>query len=223
MHITEGFLPMGWAGFWYALMLPFLLLGLRSIQKTVNLNPSLKMLLGLAGAFAFILSSLKIPSVTGSSSHPTGVALGAILFGPLAMTVLGSIVLLFQAVLLAHGGITTLGANNFSLGVVGPIVSYGVYRLGKKLGTPLWLNVFLAAFLGDMATYVTTALQLALAFPASTGGVYTSMLKFLGVFSFTQIPLAISEGILTIVVFNILTTYNKKELEELSVLTEEAK
>lgn len=223
MHITEGFLPMGWAGFWYALMLPFMFFGLRSIQKTVNLNPSLKMLLGLAGAFAFILSSLKIPSVMGSSSHPTGVGLGAILFGPLAMTVLGCIVLLFQAILLAHGGITTLGANNFSLGVVGPIVSYAIYRLGKKLGTPLWLNVFLAAFLGDMATYVTTSLQLALAFPAQSGGIYASLLKFLGVFSITQIPLAISEGILTIVVFNILTTYNKKELQELSVLTEEGK
>ncbi|HEX3031518.1 MAG TPA: energy-coupling factor ABC transporter permease, partial [Bacillota bacterium] len=201
MHITEGFLPMGWAGFWYALMAPFMFFGLRSIQKTINLNPSLKMLLGLAGAFAFILSSLKIPSVTGSSSHPTGVGLGAILFGPLAMSVLGSIVLLFQAILLAHGGLTTLGANNFSLGVVGPLVSYGSYRIGKKLRLPLWLNVFLSAFLGDMATYFTTALQLALAFPASSGGVYASLLKFLGVFAFTQIPLAISEGILTIVVF----------------------
>ena len=66
------------------------------------------MILGLSGAFVFILSALKIPSVTGSSSHPTGVGLGSILFGPLAMSVVGSIVLLFQAVLLAHGGLTTL-------------------------------------------------------------------------------------------------------------------
>ncbi len=221
MHIMEGFLPMNWAGIWFALTIPFLFLGLRSIQKTIHTNPSLKMLLGLAGAFAFVLSSLKIPSVTGSCSHPTGVGLGAIMFGPMAMVVLGCIVLIFQAVLLAHGGITTLGANTFSMGVVGPIVSYVVYRIAKKLGAPLWLSVFLAAALGDMLTYVTTSVQLALAFPAQSGGVIASMVKFMGVFAVTQIPLAISEGILTVVVFNVLTAYNKQELRELSVLTKE--
>ena len=63
------------------------------------------MLLALCGAFAFVLSALKIPSATGSCSHPTGVGLGAILFGPAATAVLGLIVLLFQALLLAHGGL----------------------------------------------------------------------------------------------------------------------
>lgn len=221
MHIMEGFLPMNWAGIWFALTIPFLFLGLRSIQKTIHTNPSLKMLLGLAGAFAFVLSSLKIPSVTGSCSHPTGVGLGAIMFGPMAMVVLGCIVLIFQAVLLAHGGITTLGANTFSMGVVGPIVSYVVYRIAKKLGAPLWLSVFLAAALGDMLTYITTSLQLALAFPAQSGGVIASLIKFMGVFAVTQIPLAISEGILTVVIFNILTAYNKQELRDLSVLPKE--
>ena len=61
----------------------------------------------------FVISSLKIPSVTGSCSHMTGTGLGAILFGPTAAGVLGLIVLLFQAILLAHGGLTTLGANTF--------------------------------------------------------------------------------------------------------------
>ena len=69
-----------------------------------------KVLLGLAGGFVFVLSALKIPSVTGSCSHPTGTGLGAIIFGPTTMTVVGLIVLLFQALLLAHGGLTTLGA-----------------------------------------------------------------------------------------------------------------
>lgn len=221
MHIMEGFLPISWAGFWFALIIPFLFLGLRSIQKTIQINPSWKMLLGLAGAFAFVLSALKIPSLTGSCSHPTGVGLGAILFGPMSMTVLGCIVLLFQAILLAHGGITTLGANTFSMAVVGPIVSYVFFKTAKKLGAPLWLSVFLSAALGDMLTYVTTSMQLALAFPAQYGGFMASLVKFMGVFAITQIPLAISEGILTVVVFNILTAYNKRDLQQLSVLAEE--
>jgi cobalt/nickel transport system permease protein len=219
MHIMEGFLPFNWAAFWWIVMIPFVIVGVRSIKKTVTLHPSLKMLLGMAGAFAFVLSALKIPSVTGSSSHPTGVALGAILFGPTAMTVLGMIVLIFQALLLAHGGITTLGANTFSMGIVGPFVSYGLYKGIKKLGAPLWLSVFLSATIGDLMTYVITSVQLGLAFPAASGGVAASVLKFLSIFAFTQVPLAISEGILTVMVINVLSSYSHKELQILAVFT----
>jgi len=219
MHIMEGFLPLNWAAFWWIVMIPFVIAGVRSIKKTVTLHPSLKMMLGMAGAFAFVLSALKIPSVTGSCSHPTGVGLGTILFGPTAMTVLGMIVLIFQALLLAHGGITTLGANTFSMGIVGPLVSYGIYKSSKKLGAPLWLSVFLSATIGDLMTYVTTSFQLGLAFPSATGGVMASALKFMSIFAFTQVPLAISEGILTVMVINVLNAYSQKELRFLGVFT----
>ncbi len=219
MHIMEGFLPFNWAAFWWIAMIPFVIAGVRSIKKTVTEQPSLKMMLGMAGAFAFVLSALKIPSVTGSCSHPTGVGFGAILFGPAAMTVLGMLVLIFQALLLAHGGITTLGANTFSMGIVGPFVSYGIYKGTKKLGAPLWLSVFLSATIGDLMTYITTSFQLGLAFPAATGGVMASALEFMGIFFFTQLPLAISEGILTVLVINILSAYNQKELAILGIFT----
>ena len=89
MHIAEGFLPFPWAAFWWLVSLPFLLVGLRSLARITREHPELKLLLGLAGAFTFVLSALKIPSVTGSCSHPTGTGLGAILFGPSVMAVLG--------------------------------------------------------------------------------------------------------------------------------------
>ena len=180
------------------------------------------MLLAMAGAFAFVLSALKIPSVTGSCSHPTGVGFGSILFGPTAMTVLGVIVLLFQAILIAHGGLTTLGANTFSMAVVGPLVSFAIYKIVKKSNGPQWLAVFLAAMLGDLLTYVTTSVQLALAFPAEVGGFSASLMKFMGIFAITQIPLAVSEGILTVLIFNAIAAYGKDELKELNVLSEEA-
>lgn len=219
MHIMEGFLPVQWAAFWWIIMIPFVIAGIRSIKITVTRHPSLKMLLGMAGAFAFVLSALKIPSVTGSSSHPTGVGLGTVLFGPTAMTVLGMIVLLFQSLLLAHGGITTLGANTFSMGIVGPFVTYGIYKALKKLKAPLWLAVFLSATIGNLMTYVTTAIQLGIAFPAASGGIIASILKFMSIFAITQIPLAISEGILTVMVINVLSSYSMKELRHLGVFT----
>ena len=62
--------------------------------------------------------------------------------------------------------------------------------------------VFAAASLGDLATYLTTSLQLAWAFPDPAGGFVAALLKFGGIFAITQIPLAISEGLLTVLVVN---------------------
>nr|WP_235879395.1 energy-coupling factor ABC transporter permease [Robertmurraya siralis] len=223
MHIMEGFLPVGWAVFWWIVTIPFLIFGMRSIQKIVKENPEVKMMLGLAGAFAFVLSALKIPSVTGSSSHPTGVGLGTILFGPLVMSVLGTIVLLFQALLLAHGGLTTFGANAFSMAVVGPLIAFAIYKLGTKWKWSFSIIVFLAAMFADLGTYVITSLQLALAFPSEIGGIAASFSKFASIFALTQIPLAISEGLLTVIVMNLIRKYNTDELKLLNVLHKEAR
>lgn len=220
MHIMEGFLPFGWAVFWWGITIPFITVGLRSITKKIKKHPELKSMIGLSGAFAFVLSSLKIPSVTGSCSHPTGVGLGAILFGPMAMSVLGTIVLLFQSLLLAHGGITTLGANAFSMAVVGPLLSYGIYKFGRKIKLSVAVSVFLAAMLGDLGTYFVTSVQLALAFPAEVGGFAASFVKFASIFALTQIPLAVSEGLLTVIVMNLLQKYNMTELKLLSSMKE---
>ena len=75
------------------------------------------------------------------------------------------------------------------------------------------LAVFLAAALGDLATYVVTSIQLALAYPSPQGGVVASFIKFGAVFAVTQVPLAVIEGLLTNVVMNILEKYNVKEVE----------
>jgi cobalt/nickel transport system permease protein len=217
MHIAEGFLPIEWAAFWWAIALPFFGLGVRSLTCITRENPELKLLLALAGAFTFVLSALKIPSVTGSCSHPTGTGLGAILFGPSVMTVLGGMVLLFQAVLLAHGGLTTLGANLFAMAIVGSFVAYGVYHLVLRTGNQK-AAIFLASALENLLTYVTTSIQLALAFPAASGGVWAAFLKFAGIFAITQVPLAIGEGLLTVLVWNWLHTYNRAELETLNLI-----
>lgn len=213
MHIMEGYLPVGWSIFWTALFLPFLFIGFRSISKIIKDQPKKKLLLALCGAFVFVLSALKIPSVTGSCSHPTGVGFGAILFGPSVMAVLGTIVLLFQALLLAHGGITTLGANAFSMAVVGPIVSFAIFKLLKKGKFNTSVCVFFAAALGDLATYTVTSLQLGLAFPDPAGGILVSMAKFLGVFFITQVPIAIAEGLLTVIIYNLISDKNSQGVE----------
>lgn len=211
MHIMEGFLPLNWVMVWFAVCIPFWIIGIKKLQSVSKGSVREKMTLALAGAFIFVLSALKIPSVTGSSSHPTGVGLSAILYGPFVTSILGTIVLIFQAGLLAHGGFTTLGANAVSMAIAGPIVSYLVYKGFEKKNKAL--AVFLAAALGDLATYVVTSIQLALAYPSPQGGVVASFIKFGAVFAVTQVPLAVIEGLLTNVVMNILEKYNVKEVE----------
>ncbi len=218
MHIMEGFLPPAHALGWAAVSAPFLAWGLRSMGRGLHAHPERRMLLGVAAAFAFLLSALKLPSVTGSCSHPTGVGLGALLFGPAAMVPVGFVVLLFQALLLAHGGLTTLGANVFSMAIVGPFISYGVFRAAAGLGLSRTVAVFLAACLGDLATYVTTSAQLALAFPDPVGGIGASFAKFAGIFALTQLPIAISEGLLTVLVVNAMARFNAHELRLLPVM-----
>ncbi|MEV6653271.1 energy-coupling factor ABC transporter permease [Streptomyces sp. NPDC051219] len=218
MHIAEGFLPPLHAVAWGAASAPFVIHGVKALSREVRANPESTLLLGASGAFTFVLSALKLPSVTGSCSHPTGTGLGAILFRPPIMAVLGTITLLFQALLLAHGGLTTLGANVFSMAVAGPWAGYGVYRLLRHFEVPLMVSVCFGAFVADLSTYCVTSVQLALAFPDPATGIPGALAKFGGIFAVTQIPLAVSEGLLTVLVMRLLMQSSKGELTRLGVL-----
>lgn len=134
------------------------------------------------------------------------------------MAPIGMVVLLFQALLLAHGGLTTLGANIFSMAIVGPFAAAGLFRLARSLKLSFAVSVFIAASMADLLTYVTTSVQLAWAFPDLEGGFVASFVKFAGIFAITQIPLAISEGLLTVVIFNALIRFNPQELQKLKLL-----
>ena len=137
MHIMEGYLPGSFCIAWGVLCVPFLIAGFMSIKKTLNEHRNLITMLAMSGAFIFVISSLKIPSVTGSCSHMTGTGLGQLA--------------------LAHNADTTFGA-----------------ALGK----------------------------------------------FMAIFAPTQVPLAIIEGIITVVIFMGLETYAKPELRAMGILKE---
>lgn len=241
MHIMEGYLPLEWCLVWFAISLPILAYGVYKLTKITKKVPEAKPLLALMGAFIFVISALKLPSmVSGSSSHPTGSGFAAIFFGPAVAGVLSSIVLVFQALLLAHGGLTTLGANLFSMGIAGPAVGYAVwlifkrtkfndparaqvamneeasYRLIKKTTFRASIGIFIAVVLSDLTTYVVTALQLALAVPLE-GGIAASFTTFLSIYAVTQIPLAIAEGLFAVVIFSFLATYKNNLLSLLKV------
>jgi len=196
MHIMDGILAPIWIVIWYAIAAAFILVGSVMISRKRKENPRYMPVLALMGAAVFIISVWHIPvPVTGSSGHPCGTALAAIVIGPFPTAVVTAIALFFQ-LFLAHGGITALGANTVSMGIVGGFSGYVVYLVARRLGGSFWLSAGLGGLVGDLLTYVTTALQLALNFPGNTA---TNWAVYLAGFMPTQIPLAIAEFLFTAV------------------------
>ncbi|MCD1295404.1 cobalamin biosynthesis protein CbiM [Methanocella sp. CWC-04] len=213
MHIMEGFLPLLWAIMWYVVSIPFVLYGIMEIKKLFREHPEQKMILAVSGAFIFVLSSLKLPSVTGSSSQPTGTGVSSVLFGPAITSVMATIVLIFQAILLAHGGITTLGANVFSMGIAGPLIGWLAFKGMRSFKAGMIPSVFVAAVLADWVTYLVTSIQLALAYPGAD--IISSFTAFATVFAVTQVPLAIGEGIIMAIFFDFLLSNRPKMIREI--------
>lgn len=216
MHIAEGFLPPVQCALWFAASAPFVIHGAREVVRKAKESPENKLLLAAAGAFTFVLSAIKMPSVSGSSSHPTGTGAGAILFGPPVMAFLGTIVLLFQALLLAHGGLTTLGANVFSMAIVGPWAGFAIWKLLRAAKAPTWVGVFFGMAVANLVTYCVTSVQLAIAYPDATTG-FIGALGKLGIFAVTQIPLSIAEGILGVLLFGFFMRVVPEQLVKLGI------
>lgn len=196
MHISEGILPVRWAILWSIVAFLFVAAGIAVVKRKSKEDPFYTSFLGLMGAAIFILSLLPIPiPIVGTSSHPAGTGIAAIFIGPFAAVVITLIALLIQALFLAHGGITTLGANVLSMGVAGAFLSYTVFVWLKALKVPLLYRAFAAGFVGDIATYAATSIFLGLGITGGNSPV-SIILKIFIAFMPTQIPLAILEGVL---------------------------
>jgi len=107
------------------------------------------------------------------------------------------------------------------MGIVGPLVGYGIYRLLRDTSVNVYITVFLVTALADLFTYVTTSFELALAYPAATGGFATSFIMFMGIFAITQIPLAIVEGVVLTLVFKYILALKPDILIRLGVFSEQ--
>ena len=212
MHIMEGFLDPIWCALWFIVAIPFVVLGAKKIVELVREHPEQKMTVALSGAFIFLLSSLKIPSVTGSSSHPTGTGFAVVLYGVCVTSFLATIVLIFQALLLAHGGLTTLGANIVSMGIIGPLFGLLFWKVLIKAGVKIPIGLAVAALFADLMTYVVTSIQMTL----NHGQSVDALVNFLTNYAATQVPLAIIEAILFFM-FGIYLMSNKPEVFDIAL------
>lgn len=208
MHIAEGILPANWAAIWYGIAAVFITIGVIVIRRRTKENKRLMPLFGLAGAAIFLISVFPIPvPISGTSSHPVGTPLAAILVGPFVSTVLGALALLIQALFLAHGGLTTWGANIISMAVAGSFVGFSAFLLLRRLNAPIAVAGFTAGILGDWATYAVTSFELASALHGS-GSLWGMFGAIAIAFAPTQLPLGIMEGIFTAAV--VVVVYQRR-------------
>ncbi|OAA92086.1 energy-coupling factor ABC transporter permease [Clostridium ljungdahlii] len=206
MHIEDGILsPQAW-GTWYVVSAMFIVPGIKEIKRRVKENLYYKPFLAMMGVAVFVISCMHFPvPVTGSCSHPCGTPLAAIVVGPLATAVISAIGLFFQAIFLGHGGITTIGANDFSMGIAGGISGYFCWKVLRHFKSPIWLAAGAAGFVGDIVTYLVAALELAISLHGHIPIVKQWMIFFAG-FGPTQIPLAIGEAVFTAVILQVMVS-----------------
>jgi len=206
MHISEGILPFSWALFWFVASAPFLALGLRTLAKRSELDLSSKPLVGMVAAVVFIISCMPVPVPTaGTCSHPCGTGLAAILLGPSLGVVVASVALLIQALFLSHGGLTTWGANLFTMGVMGSFISYAAFRGLRTVGVGVIVAAFVAGLVADWATYAGTSMIMAAGI-RGTSPFWPLVGKIILAFVPTQLPLGIIEGTLTAGMVSLLRT-----------------
>lgn len=197
MHIEEGFLPPLHCAVWAALAVAPIVLGLRVVESEARGNPGARIRLGVAAGLVFCLSSIEFPTVAGSEGHATGIGIALALTGPAALAPALLCVLVLQAILLGHGGLTTLGANVVSLAVVAPWCGAAAGRLASCLPALARFRPFLRALAANGGAYALAATTLALAAPRSGGGFSARFGEYAQLVALTQVPLALAESLVT--------------------------
>jgi cobalt/nickel transport system permease protein len=227
MHISEGILTGPSFYITTAAGAVALAFGAASMKKFVKEQPSRKPLLGMAGAFIFLVSLVPIPAYMGTCSHPCGTPLAGILLGPGIGIALSALALFMQALLFAHGGFGSLGANVLSLGVTGAVSGYVIFHAGRKLGMPLWAAAGLAGLLGDVLVYLVSGLVLGshLAFVAPQPQYsFSQYLKVIYLaYLPVQGPIALGEMVVTALAIHSIGRQRPEVLEALGVIPTKAR
>lgn len=197
MHISEGILPWNWAALWFLAAAPFVAVGLHRLKKLSDIDLSFKPLVGLITAVVFIISCMPIPVPTaGTCSHPCGTGIAGILLGPTISVLVASAALLIQALFLSHGGLSTLGGNIVSMGIMGSYAGYLTFRLLRTFKVNMAIAGFTAGLFADWATYLATSVELASGIKGDSP--FMPLFRQIVIaFIPTQLPLGILEGAIT--------------------------
>ncbi|MHB8636010.1 MAG: cobalt transporter CbiM [Fimbriimonadaceae bacterium] len=178
MHIPDAYLSPATQGTAFVLMAPVWFTAVRRTREELTTRQA--PLLSMGAAFCFAVQMFNIPAVGGTTAHPLGAALLAILVGPWAAVLGMTLTLVIQALLFGDGGILSLGVNCFNMAFVAPILSYGVYRLlssssnlgaGRRIASA-GIGAYVGIVAASLSAGIVLGIQPAIAHDASGRALY---------------------------------------------------
>ena len=156
MHIPDGYLSPETCGVFWATATPFWAIAATRVRKT--LSGRTVPLLAIFSAFSFAIMMFNVPVPGGTTAHGVGGTLCAIILGPWAAVISTSVALVIQALFFGDGGILSIGANCFNMGIVLPFVGYFTYKAILGNGDPLSQRSVIAAAIGSYMGITVAAL-----------------------------------------------------------------
>ncbi|MCX8185821.1 MAG: energy-coupling factor ABC transporter permease [Sulfolobales archaeon] len=132
MHIPDGFLTLPVALISLAISSVFIALSIRKIRNENLLTSDRISILTSLSAGIFVAQMIAWPLPGGTSLHLVGGGLAGIVMGPWLGIITMSLVLLIQCLLFHDGGITAIGANILSMGIISVLTGYTIYRLLRR-------------------------------------------------------------------------------------------
>lgn len=201
MHVPDGFLSPVITVPALGVAAPLWLVAARRhlVGGTTEALPAI----GMLTALAFTVQTLQLPVPGGTSVHVVGLALLALLRGPLLAFACEALVLVLQAVLFGAGGFTVLGVNALAMGLLGPGAAWLVYRALRGLHERI--AVFVAAYVAVQVSALTVALVLGLQHALSPAYFPTPLPVTLAATALPSLLLAGPlEGVYTLFAFTLL-------------------
>lgn len=196
MHLPDGLIPLWQAAIYWILTITILAVYIFKLSRTEEKE---KKIVGTAifAAATFVASSLSIPSPFGVPVHFFLIPLVVILLGPLSGVAVEFLCLIVQFFFLGMGGITSLGANTVTMGIVLSFSTYLFYKLTLDLDKRL--SVFAGTLMGIIMATITQVLILVTAGVATLDMLMATLIPF-------YLFVAVIEGIANVLIISTLSS-----------------
>lgn len=143
-------------------------------------------------ALIFALQMLNYPVQNGTSGHLVGALLGVSLLGlPFAVLSM-AIVLVVQAIFFGDGGLSTLGANIFNMGIIGAGLLGFVYQKIQEKGLGKKLSLGISSFLSVLTAAFVCSLEVGISGTVALGKVLPVMLSVHALIGFGEVAVTIA-------------------------------
>ncbi|WP_424356434.1 energy-coupling factor ABC transporter permease [Methanobacterium sp. MBAC-LM] len=195
MHLPDGLIPLWQAAIYWILTIIIMAVYIFKLSRTEEKEKKI-VATAIFAAATFVASSLSIPSPFGVPMHFFLIPLVVILLGPLSGVAVEFLCLIVQFFFLGMGGITSLGANTMTMGIVLSFSTYLFYKLTLDLDRRL--SVFAGTLMGIAMATIAQALMLVSAGVATLDMLMATLIPF-------YLFVAVIEGIANVLIVSALS------------------